>query len=293
MKLQRSTVILVAVALLLGGVVLLTQTDRSGPNDSTSAQSDTDASPIFEFEEADVVGLQIETDGQEVVFEQDESGFWQMIQPEEHPAEEAAIAFLLSRLTTDGLVQTTTIDAANPSEFGLEVPFATVELTLADDSTHLLVLGDADFSGQNYYALVDPEEFPLLEDAGEVSAAIVSANILSGVDRPLEEWRAIVETPEPEEPEASTEESAPDSETLDEESATDDDESQADGEAAESEDALTEGEMPNEEADEEANEGRDESSTEPSEGQSDAEIGEGASEAIPEVDSEVTESETE
>lgn len=193
MKLQRSTVALVATALLLGGVVLFTQAQQSNSNRPATAPGNADASPVFRFEEADVVRLHIETQGQAVTFEQDDQGFWQMTSPDQYPAEEAAIAFLLSRLTTDGLLKTTTIDAANQAEFGLQVPFATVELTLADGSTHSLALGDADFSGQNYYALIDPETIPLAKEAGEVEVAIVTENIFNGVNRPLEEWKAVVD----------------------------------------------------------------------------------------------------
>lgn len=216
MKLQRSTIVLVAVALLLGGVVLLTQTRQAaGPNRSRLAQGETEAAPVFGFEEAEVVELQIETQSQAVTFERDEAGFWQMTEPENQPAEEAAIAFLLSRLTTDGLLQTTTIDAANQAEFGLDVPLATVALMLADGTTHDLVLGDPDFSGQNYYALIDPEAIPLSAEAGEVEAAIVSENVFNGIDRPLEEWQAVVDEASPTETdEAETSDNgSPDAET--------------------------------------------------------------------------------
>jgi len=188
MKLQRNTIFLVITALLLGGVALLTQS-RSGDRPAT-VQTNGDASPVYTFDEQAVVRLRIETDGQAVAFERGEDGFWQMTEPTSQPAEEAAIAFLLSRLTTDGLLQTTTIDAANQAEFGLEVPFATIEITLEDGTNHSLVLGDADFSGQNAYALIDPETFPLPEEAGEVSVAVVSQDIVNGSDRPLQEWQA-------------------------------------------------------------------------------------------------------
>jgi hypothetical protein len=193
MKLQRSTLLLVAIALLLGGTVLVTQSQRSGSPSPTTASVDVETSPLFEFAEADVVSLTIETSSLTVAFERDDEGFWQMVQPEERPAEDAAIAFLLSRLTTDGLVQTTTFDAANQAEFGLDNPFATVALTLEDGTGHRFILGDADFSGQNYYALIDPDSLPLPEDAGEVEVAIVTENILNGVDRPLEEWQAVID----------------------------------------------------------------------------------------------------
>lgn len=191
MKLQRSTVILAASALLLGGIVLITETRQS---QRPTVSQEAEASPVYPFEEGDVVGLQIETPGQAVTFERDDAGAWQMIQPEAHPAEEAAIAFLLSRLTTDGLVQTITLDAAKQADFGLDIPLATVDITLADGTTHTLALGNTDFSGQSHYALIDPEKIPLSEEAGEVPAAIVAMDVRNGVDRPLEEWKAVVET---------------------------------------------------------------------------------------------------
>ena len=204
MKLQRSTLALVTTALLLGGIVLFIEARQA--NRPTTVQGE-GAAPVYDFEEAAVVGLRIETPTQTVIFEREAAGAWQMTAPEEHPAEEAAIAFLLSRLTTNGLVDTTTVDVANQAEFGLDTPQATIEATLQDGTTHMLVLGDAEFSGQSYYALIDPENVPLPENAGEVMVALVSEDIANGVDRPLDEWKAVVATPEPsadaEEPEAS------------------------------------------------------------------------------------------
>ncbi|RZM79406.1 DUF4340 domain-containing protein [Leptolyngbya iicbica] len=229
MKLQRSTVILVAAALLLGGVVLVTQSRQSGSNQTaTTALTDSTATPVYDFAEADVVFLQIETADQTVVFEKDDDGFWQMIEPEEQPAEEAAIAFLLSRLVTDGLVNTTTVEAATPADFGLDNPFATVDLTLADGTTHQLIVGDADFSGQNYYALIDPETFPLPSEASDIEVAIVGENIFNGVDRPLEEWQAVVEENTTEDGETAPEDEADTDPEVGEESGNNSEESDRD-----------------------------------------------------------------
>ncbi|MEM6434835.1 MAG: DUF4340 domain-containing protein [Cyanobacteria bacterium P01_D01_bin.115] len=241
MKLQRSTMILEATALVMGGVVLFTQARQGNPTRSTTGQSNAAATPVFEFEEADVVGLSIETQDQTVVFERGEGGFWQMTQPQQQPAEEAAIAFLLSRLTTDGLVQTTTIEVSDPAEFGLDAPFATVDLTLADETTHQLVLGAADFSGRNYYALIDPETLPLSETTGDIDAAIVTENIRNGVDRPLEEWQAVIdEAPAAEDDTDPADATNPDDAAPDSEVEADSEAAPADdGEAAdESDDAI-------------------------------------------------------
>ncbi|MEL7314116.1 MAG: DUF4340 domain-containing protein, partial [Cyanobacteria bacterium J06559_3] len=183
---------LVITALLLGGVVLFIEAREAN---QTILSEDEAASPVYDFEETDVVSLSVETQTLAVTFERDDAGAWQLVDPEDHPAEEAAIAFLLSRLTTNGLVNTTSIDAAAQSEFGLDNPAATIKITLIDGTTHTVILGDADFTGENVYALVDPATFPLPEDAGEVAAAVLSPDIVNGVDRPLAEWKAVVESP--------------------------------------------------------------------------------------------------
>ena len=194
MKLQKTTVALIAIALILGVGVLVAE-NRRDPQQAAVDQGEGASSPVFTFDEAAVTGLHIETDGQAVTFERDDDGFWQMTAPEAGPAEEAAIAFLLSRLTTDGLTQTLTMAETDQAAFGLAVPFATVDLTLADGTLHQLILGGADFSGQNSYALVDPEAFPIPEGAEAVPVALVSQNIRNGVDRPLVEWQAITGPP--------------------------------------------------------------------------------------------------
>jgi hypothetical protein len=194
MKLQKTTVALIAIALILGGGVLVAE-NRRNPQQAAVDQAEGASSPVFTFDEAAVTALHIETDGQAVTFERDDDGFWQMTEPESGPAEEAAIAFLLSRLTTDGLTQTLTMAETDQEAFGLAVPFATVDLTLADGTTHQLILGGADFSGQNSYALVDPDTFPIPEGAEAVPVALVSQDIRNGVDRPLVEWQAVTDPP--------------------------------------------------------------------------------------------------
>ena len=222
MKLKPSTLALVATALLLGGIVLFIEAREANQTAITQNEA---TSPIYDFEETNVVGLSVETQTLTVIFERNDAGTWQLVDPEQHPAEEAAIAFLLSRLTTNGLVSTITLDAANQAEFGLDDPFATITITLADGTTHTVLLGDADFTGANVYALIDPETFPLPEDGGEVMAAVLSQDIVNGVDRPLAEWKAVVESPtESEAPEADeTDETDEADETNTE--ATEDDES--------------------------------------------------------------------
>lgn len=189
---QKSTMALVAIALILGAGVIVAETQRD-PATSTLEGERGANRPVFSFEEGDVTGIHIETDGQVVTFERDAEGRWQMTAPEAMPAEPAAIAFLLSRLTGDGLLHDLTLEGAERSDFGLEVPFATVELTLGDGSSHRLIVGTRDFSGEGIYALIDPEQFPLPQEATDIPLAVLSQDVLNGIDRPLEEWQAVTD----------------------------------------------------------------------------------------------------
>jgi hypothetical protein len=142
-----------------------------------------------------VVALAIDTADQTVAFKRDDEGFWQMTEPEAHPPKKprSPSCSVASPPTACGkpLPSTTPIRKS----LACKCPFATIELALADGTTHRLVLGAADFSGQNYYALIDPETLPLTQDMGDVDVAIVTENIRNGVDRPLEEWQAVIDTP--------------------------------------------------------------------------------------------------
>ncbi|MGP1373481.1 MAG: DUF4340 domain-containing protein [Almyronema sp.] len=206
MKLQRSTVILLLVALGLGGVVLISELQR--PADDTETLTQTQSSDrLFEFEEADVQTLVVTTEDTTLRFERDEADVWQMLEPETAPAEPAAIAFLLNLLRTESAQQTTTLTPANQAEFGLASPTATIEFTLADETTHTLVLGGEDFSGGAVYALIDPETVPLPDDADEVEVQVVPIDFVNAVNRPIEEWQIATAPPDSE---ASTPVATPD-----------------------------------------------------------------------------------
>ncbi|MEO1093714.1 MAG: DUF4340 domain-containing protein [Cyanobacteria bacterium J06638_28] len=267
MKLQRSTVGLVITALLLGSGVLISQVSRqSGSPTATPGEA---AAPVYDFAETSVVELQIENDFQAVAFTKDGAGFWQMTEPEAMPAEEAAIAFLLSRLTTDGLLQTTTIDAAEQADFGLDSPSTTVDIILADGTTHQLLLGDPDFSGTNVYALIDPEIFPLPEDAGEVTVAIVSEDIVNGTNRPLDEWQAVVEEPDP----VPEEEEESDGEDEEPSPANEDETEAAEGDAADGDDGESSEDANPEAENTEATEASDVEDDTPTEAESPSDTG--------------------
>lgn len=210
MKFQRSTLILVGVAFLLGAGVLVAESQRSQSPPSATQSDSTE--PILVFEETDVATLTVDRGDETLAFEQD-NGTWQMVEPEEAVAEPGAIAFLLSRLNTDSPLQTVTMTADQASDFGFNAPVGIVTITLEDGTEHELILGGADFSGGADYAVVDPDPWPP-EDGQEYSVLVVTRDVANGINRPLQEWKVPVETPDADDAAAPNDETPAESPDL-------------------------------------------------------------------------------
>ncbi|HEY9878292.1 MAG TPA: DUF4340 domain-containing protein [Leptolyngbyaceae cyanobacterium] len=187
MKLQRSTVVLVGLALLLGAGVLISEARRA-PSSQDEQLVQKAKNPLFGFDEEAVAALTVERNGETLEFKRDEQNTWQMVRPTATPAEEGAVAFLLSRLVTDAPLRQITLTPDQQAQFGFDKPSGTVKLTLKGGETHTVVLGAKDFSGNSLYALVD-HAVPLAKDAGEVPLYVVSLDVANGVERPLAEWK--------------------------------------------------------------------------------------------------------
>ena len=194
MKLQRNTVILLAVAIALGGVVLTTETLRSASNRGGITQKSGDR--LFVFEEAQVNTLKIERQGETIEFERDQEGVWQMTAPESALAEQASIAFLLSLVTTEPSNRTITITPEQQADFGFTNPTGAIEMTLENGDTHTLVLGAEDFSGGSLYVQVDPPQASAESAEEEIEIQVAAIDLINGVERPLEEWKAAADKPE-------------------------------------------------------------------------------------------------
>ncbi len=197
MKLTRSTLALVAIAVVLGLAALLIERRPD--------QSDDSPQPLFSFEEDDVQAVAIATDAQTLAFER-QDGSWQMVQPEQGPASEASVVYLLNALVTEESSRRLPLGDSEAADFGFDAPLATVDITLDEEQTHRLTLGDYNFSNQFIYALVDPQAGieEAGDEAGEAASAedsgarldselvhLVSTNFDTAVNRPLEDWRAV------------------------------------------------------------------------------------------------------
>jgi hypothetical protein len=193
MKIKRSTFFLVLAALLLGGVtvvILQTQPPTTEQGEQTEQQN------IFAFKEEQVQSFTLQNRSDSYKFERDGEKQWQMVEPEQTPASDASIAFLLGQLATGKSERSISVPAADRDEFGFDNPLATVEVTLDNQETHKLVLGGYDFNHSFIYALVDPAT----DEKADLRVLLVSPNFENAVTRPREEWKQAadeVTTPSP------------------------------------------------------------------------------------------------
>jgi hypothetical protein len=182
MKIKKTTVFLLLAAVLLGGVTLLTvQTQQP----SSEQAGESEPQDLFDFEESQVQAFTLTTEAESYEFERTEAGEWQMLQPEQAPASQASIAFLLDQMAAAESTRSITIANNERSDFGLDTPLATVAITLDNQETHQLVLGGYDFNRSFIYALVDPPT----DDAADLPVFLVSPNFENAVTRPREEWK--------------------------------------------------------------------------------------------------------
>jgi len=140
----RLTLVLLIVALLLGGAVYYVQSTPATP--TPSAQT----TPVLSFLPSDATQLEATGQGKSVVVAKVDAG-WQLKQPEEGPADQIRVDSLVSRLST--LTASKTI--ASPSslaEYGLDQPKVRAQLTLKTGQSPTLLVGDQNPDKTTFYA---------------------------------------------------------------------------------------------------------------------------------------------
>ncbi|NJP09531.1 MAG: DUF4340 domain-containing protein [Leptolyngbyaceae cyanobacterium RU_5_1] len=201
MKLQRTPLILLTIAVLLGAGVYLYE---QGNPQREAAQEQ--AKQVFSFKEDEVQELTLKTPQHTLSFRQalavpasqpsqkaapaspqPQSSTWRMTAPNSALANEASVAYLLNLLTTAKSEQPLTVPATKQPEFGFDAPLATVDVKLKDQKQHRLVLGKPNFDRSAMYAQADPAAQP----NADLSVLLVPMEFENAVSRPLAEWQQL------------------------------------------------------------------------------------------------------
>lgn len=184
MKLQRTTLILLFLALGLGGFIYIYEQGTTQRQESKAQQQ------IFAFTEQDVQSLQIKTAQQTLDFERttNNKNKWLMKSPSVTPASEASVSYLLDLLARATSDRTLQIPATQLAEYGLMQPQATITVKLKNQQTYQLFLGKPDFSGNFLYAYtgIKPDK--------NVNLFLVSLDFNNAVNRDLSEWKIANDT---------------------------------------------------------------------------------------------------
>ena len=183
MKLKKTTWVLVGITFILGSAIALNEWEFAPKREELQEQQ----KQIFSFTEEEIQVITIEVGDQNIQIKraEDKDYTWQMEKPEKVPAEDGIVAFL-SDLLVDGESEST-LDIKNRElkEYGLDKPFATIQVELEEGKKHQIILGNPDFSDKFVYALKDYDE----EKEAEAKLLLVPMNFKNAVDRDLAEWK--------------------------------------------------------------------------------------------------------
>ncbi len=184
---QRTTLFLLIIALSLGGYIYIYEIQPNEEEEVANQEGRT----LFSFEEEQVQRLKITTEDKKLEFIRNDENAeipWQMKQPEDIPADEAPIVFLLDLLIKEQSSRTFKVE--NLEEYGLAEPFATIEFQLNNDQKKTVTLGKSTFNEKKVYAQINPNK----DNAMKVD--IVSMDFRNAVNRSLSEWKHPSQSPE-------------------------------------------------------------------------------------------------
>jgi len=184
MKLPRTTLILLLLALGLGGFVYFYEIRGATQREEVKAKQQ----QIFSFAEDDVQSLTVQTTNSTVVLErnnQSNNPKWLLKSPVSQPANDAIVAYLTDLLVKGKSDRIISIPANQLGEFGLDQPQATIKINLKNQKTHQLILGKSDFNRRFVYAQTDSATQP----NGNINVLLVSTDFQNAVNREISEWQ--------------------------------------------------------------------------------------------------------
>ncbi|MEA5565789.1 MULTISPECIES: DUF4340 domain-containing protein [unclassified Anabaena] len=207
MKLPKTTLILVLLALGLGGFVYFYEIRGATQREEAKVNQQ----QIFSFAEEDVQALTIKTAKLTLNLERnpEPNPKWLLKSPVSEPANDAIVSYLMDLLVKGKSVsaappkvaRSLSIPANQAGDFGLNQPQATINIKLKNQKTHQIVLGKADFNRRFLYAQVDPNTQP----NGNINVLLVSTDFENAINRELSEWKQptnqVEQTPTPSTPE--------------------------------------------------------------------------------------------
>jgi hypothetical protein len=207
MKLQRTTLVLMLLAIGFGGLVYFYETKSA----SQSQEAQQKQQQIFAFTKEDIQSLTIKKGDTTIQLERNSSSElpkWFLKSPISSqserkpsrftarslsPASDPSVSYLTDLLIQDKINRSIPLANSQLSEFGLEPPVATIEIKLKNQKTHQLKLGKLDFSGNFLYAQAIPSQ----QGDAKTNILLVSKDFTNAINRDLSEWQETTSNPLP------------------------------------------------------------------------------------------------
>jgi hypothetical protein len=180
MKLPKTTLILILLALGLGGFVYFHEIKGKNQQAEIKIQNQ----KIFAFTADDVQSLTIKIKETTLQLERrntSEKPQWEIKSPISALANDAIVSYLMDLLVKGKSERTVLISSAELSEFGLDKPVATIDIKLKNQESHQLILGKGDFNNQFLYAQADSNK--------NMNLLLVSKDFVNAVNRDISEWK--------------------------------------------------------------------------------------------------------
>ena len=159
---SRGLYIATAVLVILGGVWYWSEHRK--PSEDTSKTSADTPPAILKLDQGSITGIQLtKRNSPPVVLAKNSSGEWQITASKPLRADQSAVSGLLgavSSLNSERLVED---KATNPAQYGLAPAALQVDLSLKDNKSQQLLIGDDTPTGGSVYAMLagDPRLFTI------------------------------------------------------------------------------------------------------------------------------------
>jgi hypothetical protein len=205
MKLQKTPMVLLLAAAIMGGGVYWLESRKQGA-DPKVAVAPVAAVPLFAgVREADLSAMTVTRERGETIaltFEAlvgppvngkpgaGTAAQWLVaIKNGKESASVAEVAYLGNLLATGKREKVFGSSRDRLGEFGLDKPMAMVEFRLKNNQSHRLMLGKATFNRSHLYALIDPGT------QGDVLVSLVPIEFEGAVMRQVDEWKRVKPSP--------------------------------------------------------------------------------------------------
>jgi len=162
MKLRGLSIALVVLAALLG--VLYWSNHRKAKEEANPAPAADIAPKILSLNQADITGLRLERKDQPPVdLSKNASGTWQITAPKPMAADQESISSILYTLSSLSSERVVDDKPSDVSQYGLKPPAIEVDVSLKDNKTDKLLIGEQTPAGNSYYAMRvgDPRLFTM------------------------------------------------------------------------------------------------------------------------------------